>query len=129
MTAQVIELLPTGERADETVRRTIKALIEGRDLNIEDVADRAGLARATLYRRLSGHGSKQAFKAGEVATLAAYLGVRIEAIYSGLGGTFIPPTDDERARRYSKPQPSDPKVVVAAFGRPEKVAAQVPAAA
>jgi transcriptional regulator with XRE-family HTH domain len=91
MTAEVVRVFPIGERADETVRRSIRALIEGRDLRKDDVAEAVGMTKATLYRRLGGHGSVQAFTAGEVATVAAYFGVSIESIYTGLGGAFLPP--------------------------------------
>lgn len=94
MTAEVIRLFPTGEQADETVRRTIKGLIKGRQLRTDDVAAAVGIAHATLYRRLAGTGSKQAFSAGEVASLARYFGVPIEQIYTGLGGVFVPPDPD-----------------------------------
>jgi transcriptional regulator with XRE-family HTH domain len=94
MTAEVAPLFPTGDRADETVRRTVAALIEGRNLTVDQAAVMAGMTRATLYRRLSGKGSRQAFMAGEVASLARVLRVRIDQLYDGLGGTFVPPDDD-----------------------------------
>lgn len=94
-TAPQFARLPIREAADETVRRTIRALIKGRGLNIPDVADAVGMDRATFYRRLGGWGETQTFRVGEVATLAAHLGVSVEVIFTGMGGTFVPPTDDE----------------------------------
>lgn len=91
MTAEVIRLFPTGEDADETVRRSIKALMAAQGLTKEDVAPRAGMAVSTLYRRFTGKGSEQAFKAGEVASIAAVLGVDISVLYGGLGGSVVPP--------------------------------------
>lgn len=91
MTAEVSALFPTGDQADETVRRTIDALVKGRGLTVEQAADMARINRATLYRRLGGKGSRQAFKAGEVAALARVLRVQIPEIYGGLGGVFVPP--------------------------------------
>lgn len=91
MTAQPSLTFPVGEQADETVRRSIKALIEGRGLDKGDVADATGMTRSTLYRKLSGEGSSKTFTAGEVATLAAFFGVPISAIYEGLGGAFLAP--------------------------------------
>lgn len=93
MTAEISPTFPAGDQAqiDETVRRTIDALIKGRELTRDEAANRAGIDRATLYRRLAGKGSRQAFKAGEVATLARLLGVPVASIYDGLGGVFTPP--------------------------------------
>ena len=91
MTADVSPIFPTGDQTDETVRRTVRALIEGRGLSRDDAASLAGIDRATLYRRLAGKGSQQAFKAGEVAALARVLNVKVSDLYEGLGGTFVPP--------------------------------------
>ena len=93
MTAELTPSFPMGDQAqvDETVRRTIDALIRGRELTRDEAAIRAGIDRATLYRRLAGRGSQQAFKAGEVAALARLLDVPVASIYDGLGGVFTPP--------------------------------------
>lgn len=93
MTAEMSPNFPTGDQAqiDETVRRTIDALIRGRELTRDEAASQAGIDRATLYRRLAGKGSRQAFKAGEVAALAHILDVPVARIYDGLGGVFTPP--------------------------------------
>lgn len=89
------ELLPfpgdATARADDTIRRTIKGLISGRGLRVEDVAPEVGMTTATFYRRLGGHGRQQAFGAGEVAALAAYFGLEVQELYGGLGGRFTPP--------------------------------------
>jgi transcriptional regulator with XRE-family HTH domain len=90
MTAKVIELFPTGGLADDTIRHTINALVKGKGLRSEDVAAAAGLSRSTYFAKMSGKGSRQAFKAGEVALIAQYLGVHVSQLYDGLGGTFIP---------------------------------------
>lgn len=91
MTAQIVELRPIGDRADDTIRRTIDALIKGKGLRAEDVAATAGMKRSTFFYKMSGKGSDRAFKAGEVASLAQALGVEVAELYGGLGGTFIPP--------------------------------------
>src|SRR5690606_31830595 len=91
MTAEVIQLFPTGELADDTVRRTIRALMHGRGISAEGMAPEVGMTVATLYRRLGGTGATQAFKAGEVASIARYFDVSISDLYDGLGGTFVPP--------------------------------------
>lgn len=91
MTAEVSPIFPTGDQADETVRRTIDALIKGRGFTRDEVANLAGIDRATLYRRLAGEGSRQAFRGGEIAALARVLNVKVADIYEGLGGVFVPP--------------------------------------
>jgi len=53
-----------------------------------------GVSHATMYRRLAAKGSKEAFKAGEVATVAQVLGVTVGQLYDGLGGMFVPPPPD-----------------------------------
>lgn len=109
----MIELFPTGEHADDTVRRTVDALIKGRGYHRDEVAEAAGISRSAFYRKMSGRGDKNTFSAGEVASLAAVLGVSVAQLFDGLGGTFVPPPnggDGLRARRDSNSQPSDPKV-------------------
>lgn len=81
---------PRGAEVDDTIRRAVKALIHGRDVKTDAVADAIGISRATLYNRLRGRGRQQAFQAGEVADLAAYFGLRVDDLYSGLGGRFTP---------------------------------------
>lgn len=88
MTAEVMLHPSAGALADETVRRAIKALIEGRGENKEVLAKRIGMTPSTLYRRLAGRGSSQAFSAGEVYLIATYFAVPIGDIYSGFGGAF-----------------------------------------
>lgn len=99
MTAEPILVgTPRGAQADETVRRSIKALIHARGLDKREVADAVGMTRTTLYRRLAGHGSNQPFTAGEVAALADYFDVEIEALFSGLGGAVAAPLDAAERR-------------------------------
>ena len=119
MTAEIVELHPTGGHADDTIRRTIDALIKGKGLSPDAVASAAHMSRSTFFYKMGGHGADRAFKAGEVAEIARFLGVSVGQLYDGLGGTFIPPQPPggeglsaRRARRDSNSQPSDPKVVV-----------------
>lgn len=112
MTAQIIDL-PTGGQADDTIRRTIAALMKGRGVSVNTLAESIGVSRAAWFSKMGGHGTKQAFKAGEVATIAQVLGVSVGQLYDGLGGTFLPPASEMRAWRDSNPQPSDPELVPA----------------
>lgn len=88
MTAELVR-----DTADDTVRRTIKGVAEGKGFTPDQVALAAGMSRSAYFRKISGHGSIQAFKAGEVAAIAQFLGVSVGQLYDGLGGTFVPPAD------------------------------------
>lgn len=94
MTADVLMHPGAGAMADETVRRSIRALIEGRGVDKDEVARAVGMTRTTLYRRLGGSGSTQAFSAGEVAVIATFFRVPITSLFDGLGGAFIAQGDD-----------------------------------
>src|SRR3954447_15971932 len=66
---------PKDERADGAiVAATLQLMAEGgvRDLRIDDVADRAGVGRATIYRR---HGSKNALISAAVSTLVSEIAI------------------------------------------------------
>lgn len=95
MTTDVVHLFPTGAQAEDTIRRTVRGLLKGRGLAVEDIAPRVDMSASSLYRKLAGHGDKDAFKAGEVASIARVLGVRVGQLYDGLDGTFVPPDPDE----------------------------------
>ena len=91
MTAQVVELFPTGGQADDTIRRTIKAIAEGKGIRADQLAAAAGMSRSSYFDKMAGHGAQRAFKAGEVADIARCLHVTVAQLYDGLGGTFVPP--------------------------------------
>lgn len=95
---------PSGALADDTIRRTVSALVKGKGLSPDDVARAAGLSRSAYFSKMKAHGREKAFKAGEVAGMAEFLGVKVQDLYDGLGGTFVP---DVRARGDSNSQPSD----------------------
>lgn len=90
--AEVTQLFVSQGVADETVRRTVRGLIEGRGIKVQTLAEAVGMQQSTLYRRLGGDGSQQAFSAGEVAAIASYFRVSVAQIFEGLGGVFVPPT-------------------------------------
>ena len=94
MTTQVVPLFPTGAQAEDTIRGTVRGLLKGRGLSVDDIAPLAGMSASTLYRKLAGKGEKDAFKAGEVASLARVLKVEVGQLYSGLGGAFVPSPPD-----------------------------------
>lgn len=113
MTAQIVELFPTGEQADDTIRRTVDALITGKGMTRDDVAAAINMSRSTFYAKMAGKGSAQAFKGGEVASLAKALGEPVAKLYDGFGGTFVPPRPpdggdnaDGFSVRTSKSQPT-----------------------
>lgn len=75
---------------DDMIRATVQALIAGNGTKAEIVAASIGMTPATMYRRLGGVGSSQAFHAGEVAALARHFGVEVEDLFTGLGGRLHP---------------------------------------
>jgi AcrR family transcriptional regulator len=82
MTAEVIAF-PVGANADDTIRATVRALLRGRGMSTEDLADCIGVSHATMYRRLGSKGSKEAFKAGEL------LGVDLDEKVSAVSGLNV----------------------------------------
>ncbi len=74
--------------ADDTIRRSVRALIAARGQESEDVARAVGMTRATFYRRLSGRGAP--FTAGEVQAIADWFDVPVADLFSGLGGVVVP---------------------------------------
>lgn len=118
MTAEVVPIpAPDNDRTDETIRRTVKGLIRGRGLRVEDVAPAVGMATTTFYRRLAGKGQQQAFAAGEVSRLASYFELEIMDLYTGLGGKFAP--GGAPAQRDNRPsitrKPADRGAIVLPF--------------
>lgn len=102
MTAEVIALFPVGEHADDTIRRTVDALVKGKGLSPAQVAEDAGMSRSTFFHKMAGKGASQAFKAGEVASLARVLGVSVAQLFDGLGGTFVPTPPDGGRSMYTE---------------------------
>src|SRR3954463_12262159 len=105
---------PKDERADRAiVAATLQLMAEGgvRDLRIDDVADRAGVGRATIYRR---HRSKNALVSAAVATLVSEIAIpdtgsthadllalmdQAIELYSGSLASRLMPSLVEEARR------------------------------
>lgn len=85
MTADVTPIRATrpGDDANDTVRRTIRALMAGNGLKVEQLAPMVGMSPSTLYRKFAGRGSSAPFTAGEVAELASALGAEIADLYAG----------------------------------------------
>jgi hypothetical protein len=78
------------ERADETVRRTIIALMQARSISCDELADDAGIPLSTLKRRLRSTGSSYAFTAGEVRSLAGHFGFESGNLFRYLDGRYQP---------------------------------------
>lgn len=86
MTADVTPLHAArrpGDDANDTVRRTIRALMAGNGLKVEQLAPMVGMSPSTLYRKFAGRGSHAPFTAGEVAELADVLGAEVGDLYAG----------------------------------------------
>jgi hypothetical protein len=80
--------LPTAFEVDETIRRSVAALFEGRSISKDKLADVLGVSRTTAFNKLS-HTNPTPFSASEVAIVAAYLQVDVSELYNGLGGLFL----------------------------------------
>lgn len=85
------------ELADDTIRRSVRALIAARATTPDAVADAIGMTRSTFYRRVSGRGAP--FTAGEVQAIADVFEVPVADLFSGLGGVVVP----LRSRRMGRP--------------------------
>jgi hypothetical protein len=81
------------ERDDETVRRTVRALIDRRGLDLDQVATTVGIPIAAFERRLASAGSSYAFTAGEVRSLAEYFGIEGGELFDYMDGAYVPPAD------------------------------------
>lgn len=85
MTADVLPI--KGSRRtpeEEQVRRSIRALLGRHDMRVEDLAERIGMPRATIYKRLStGRGPGQQFTLGEALALAHEFGVTVDDLAEG----------------------------------------------
>jgi hypothetical protein len=75
---------------DDTIRSSVRALISGRGVRVEDVAIGIEMMPATLYRRLGGKERQQAFLAVEMALLAEYFEASTQDLFDGLGGRLRP---------------------------------------
>ncbi len=76
------------KRTDDTIRRSVKALITAKGHDPDAVALGIGMARRTFYRRVSGNGAP--FTAGEVQTIADYFDVPVSDLFSGLDLVVVP---------------------------------------
>lgn len=85
MTADVTPLAQrrVGDDANDTVRQTIRAAMAGQGIKAEDLAPRVGMSGSTLYRKLGARGSVATFSVGEVAEIAAALGMEIADLFAG----------------------------------------------
>lgn len=65
---------------NDTVRRTVKALLSFYDVAPERLSPILTISKATVYRRLNG---ESPFTAGESAVLAQYFGSTVEELFTG----------------------------------------------
>jgi len=90
------------ERDDETVRRTVQAIMLRRGLDPQRVAEDVGIPVGALQHRLASSGSAYAFTAGETRALASYFGVEGGHLFQYMDRQYQPPTD-------WKPIPTPPR--------------------
>lgn len=79
-------------RVDRTIGATVRALLSGRGVSPDRLAEHLGISRGSLYDRMRG---AKAFRASEVARSAAFLGVAVADLYDGLNGKVTPPPDPD----------------------------------
>lgn len=103
---------------DDVLRRVVKAWTAGYGINHDAFALGIGMHPRTFARRLAGVGRKQAFSAGEVADMAAYMSratgekVSVADLYAGQVSVFPPSSltgqlqDGEDAS--ARPAPTNP---------------------
>lgn len=96
--------------SDDVLRRVVKAWTAAYGLSHETFAAGIGMNPRTFARRLAGQGRRQAFTAGEVADMAAFMSehtgekVSVAEMYAGRVTVFVnsgqpgTPADGEGAR-------------------------------
>lgn len=103
MTADVLNLSRSHRTADEeTVRRSIKALMARHDMNVEELAELSGMARTTIYKRLApGPGPGQSLALPEAIALARVFGVTVDDLINGRTdhGVLVRPTSTTNGYR------------------------------
>ena len=108
-----------------TVGDRLRKAREDANLSQKELADLTGVSQ----RSISAY-EGQAKPPRRPVLLAIHMATGVPMEWLETGQASTPGPEGTSAPGGTRtPQPSDPKVVVAAFGRPEKVAAQVPAAA
>lgn len=85
---QLVGPLPEAGVVDETIRRTVVALLHGRSIRKEDLTAVLGCSRGTVFNKLAATDARP-FTASEVARLAVFFEVPITDLYDGLGGRFV----------------------------------------
>lgn len=111
--ATVIQFPDTGEEPlTETVSGEVRALMGRYGVSQAELAERIGFHQTAVSKRLRG---ETEWKLSEVGLVAAAFNVHPATLMGGYAeGPRTGPGEGlplGRARRYSKPQPSDPKVV------------------
>ena len=85
MTADVLPLHGARRTAEEEqARRSVKALLARHEMKVEELAERVGITRTTIYKRLSPRtGSGQSFTLGEAIAVARLFGVTVDDLTAG----------------------------------------------
>lgn len=104
MTADVLAI----NRADRTpeeenVRKSIRALMAWSDMNVEELADRTGIPRTTMYKRLSTKpGPSKYFLLREVVDIARLFGVDVQDMVNGTVQLPARPAPTSATNQYEK---------------------------
>ena len=110
----LVEFPPAWGSLSERVAEEVRALMARRRVKQADLAAVLNVKQPQVSQRLNGHID---FTIAELDALARFFNVSPASLL-GFAAPVSPPPDgvpaggdDLRARRYSKPQPSDPKVL------------------
>ena len=80
MTTASEQQIGTTAAANETIRRTIRALRSAHDVDVRELAAHVGMSRGSFYNRMNGTAP---FIGGELVVLADYFGVTVQDICDG----------------------------------------------
>ena len=88
------------ESADSRVAASLRALIAGRDVDHDALADYLGISRSSLFNKLAG---RTQWKLQEALDAATYFGASVDDLLGGLGGLVTPTSPDVAVRVRKSP--------------------------
>lgn len=85
MTAEVLPLNRAGRTAEEEhVRKSVRSLLAWNDMSVDDLSERTGIPRATLYKRMSTKpGPARSWLMKEVVDIGRVFGVSVSDLIDG----------------------------------------------
>lgn len=83
MTAEVLQMPDRSGRTNDQVRRSVRALLSGNGMKVEELAEAVGMPASTLYSRLAARGHRKPFSIGETDAIAHVFGVQVQDLVDG----------------------------------------------